>query len=83
MTAGEVLTEKHNENHAIHKRKQISQQAQTHQSKNQNYRQISATKEKENRSHQKFDQIRKVKYNKRKDQEMPNKLSSTFNNAIA
>ena len=34
-TAGEILTEKHNENHAIHKRKQISQQTQTHQFKNQ------------------------------------------------
>ena len=33
-TAGEILTEKHNENHAIHKRKQISQRAQTHQFKN-------------------------------------------------
>ena len=37
-TAGEILTEKHNESHAIHhKRKQISQLTQTHQSKNQNY----------------------------------------------
>ena len=29
-TAGEILMEKHNESHAIHKRKQISQQTQTH-----------------------------------------------------
>ena len=35
-TAGETLTEKHNESHAIHKRKQISQQTQTLQFKNQN-----------------------------------------------
>ena len=41
--AGEILTEKHNESHEIHKRKQILQQTQTHQSENQNYRQISAT----------------------------------------
>ena len=34
--AGEILREKH-ENHAMHKRKQISQQTQTHQLKNQNY----------------------------------------------
>ena len=46
--AGEILTEKHNESHAIHKRKQIPQHTQTHQSENQNYRQISATIEKEN-----------------------------------
>ena len=82
-TAGEILTEKHNENHAIHKRKQISQQTQTHQSKNQNYQQISATIEKENTSQQKFDQIRNVKYHNRKDSEMANRLPSTFNNAIA
>ena len=62
-TAGEMLTEKHNESHATHKRKQISQQTQTHQSENQNYRQISATIGKENRSQQKF-----VKYHNRKDQ---------------
>ena len=67
MTAGEILTEKHNENPAIHKKKQISHQTQTHQSKNQNYRQISATIEKENTSQQKFDQIRNVKYHNRKD----------------
>ena len=30
-TAGEILTKKHDENHAIRKRKQISQQIQTHQ----------------------------------------------------
>ena len=36
-TAGEILTDIHNENHAIHKRKQISQQTQTHQPENQNY----------------------------------------------
>ena len=71
--------EKHNENHAIHKRKQISQQTQTHQFKNQNYRQISATTEKENTSQQKFDQIR----TKRKDPEMAKRLPSTFNNVIA
>ena len=83
LTAGEILTKKHNENHAIHKRKQISQQKQTHQFKNQNYRQISATREKENTSQQKIDQIRNVKYHNRKDPEMTNRLSSTFNNAIA
>ena len=44
--AGEILTEKHNESHEIHNRKQILQQTQTHQSENQNYRQISATIEK-------------------------------------
>ena len=44
--AGEILTEKHNESHEIHKRKQILKQTQTHQSENQNYRQISATIEK-------------------------------------
>ena len=51
-TAGEILTKKRDENHAIRKRKQISQQIQTHQSKNQNYRQIS---DKENRILQKVD----------------------------
>ena len=81
--AVEILTEKHNESHAVHKRKQISQQTQTHQSENQNYRQISATVEKENTSQQKFDQIRNVKYHNWKDQKMPNRLPSTFNNAIA
>ena len=86
--AGEILTEKHNESHAIHKRKQISQLTQTHQSKNQNYRQTTtekenATTEKENTSPQKFDQIRYVKYRNRKDQEIPNRLPSTFNNATA
>ena len=35
-TAGATLTEKHNESHAIHKRKQISQQTQTHQSEREN-----------------------------------------------
>ena len=59
--AGEILTEKHNESHAIHKRKQISQQIQTHLSENQNYGQISATIEKENTSQQKSDQIYNVK----------------------
>ena len=44
--AGEILTEKHNESHEIHKRKQILQQTQTHQSENQNYRQINSTIEK-------------------------------------
>ena len=78
-TAGKILTEKHNENHAIHKRKQISQQTQTHQFKNQDYQQISATIEEESTSQQKFDQIR----NNRKDPEMANRLPSTFNNAIA
>ena len=48
--AGEILTEKHNESHEIHKRKQILQQTQTHQSENQNYRQISATIEKKHKS---------------------------------
>ena len=60
--AGEILTEKHNESHAIQKGKQISQQTQTHQPENQNYRQISATIEKENTSQQKFDPIHNVKY---------------------
>ena len=82
-TAGEILTEKHNENHAIHKRKQISQQTQAHQSKKENHRQISVTIEKESTSQQKFDQIRNVKYYNRKDPEMASRLPSTFNNAIA
>ena len=82
-TSGEILAEKHNENHAIHKRKRISQETQTHQFKNQNYRQISATIEKENTSQQKFDQIRNVKHHSRKDTEMANRLPLTFNNAIA
>ena len=56
---------------------------QTHQSENQNYRQISVTKEKENTSQQKFDQIHNVKYHNRKDQEMSHRLPSTFNNAIS
>ena len=73
--AGEILTEKHNESHEIHKRKQILQQTQTHQSENQNYRQISAIIEKKNPSQQ--------KHHKRKDQEMPNRLPSTFSNAIS
>ena len=81
--AGEILTEKHNESHAINKRKQISQQTQTHQCENQNYRQISATIEKENTIQQKFDQIHNVKYHNRKDQKMPNRLPSTFNNSIS
>ena len=72
--AGEILTEKHNESHEIHKRKQILQQTQTHQSENQNYRQISVTIEKKNPSQQ--------KHHNRKDQEMPNRLPSTFSNAI-
>ena len=83
LRAGEILTEKYNESHAIHKKKQISQQTQTHQSENQNYRQISATIDKENTSQQKFDQIHNVKYHNRKEQEMPNRLPSTFNNAIS
>ena len=83
LTAGKILTENHNESHAIHKRKQISQQSQTHQSENQNYLQISATIEKENTSQQKFEQIHDVKYHKRKDQEMPIRLPSTYNNAIS
>ena len=77
------MSEKHNQSHAIHKRKQISQQTQTCKSKNQNYRQISATIEKENKNQQKFDQICNVKYHNMKDQEMPNILPSTFNNKIA
>ena len=56
---------------------------QTHQSKNQNYRQISASTEKENTNQQKFDQTRNVKYHNRKDPEMAKRLPSTFNNAIA
>ena len=82
-TAGEILTEKHNESHAIHKRKQVSQQTQTHQPENQNYQQISAAIEKENTSQQKFVQIHNVKYHNREDQEMPKRLPSTFNNAIS
>ena len=81
--AGEILTEKQNESHAIHKRKQISQQTETHQSENQNYRQVSATTEKKNTSQQKFDQIHNVKHHNRKDQEMPNRLPSTFSNAVS
>ena len=81
--AGEILAEKHNESHAIQKRKQISQQTQTHPSENQNYPQISATIEKENTSQQKFDQIHNVKHHNRKDQKMPNRLPSTFSNAIS
>ena len=42
-TAGETLTEKHNESHAIHKRKQISQETQTLQFNNQNSRKINAS----------------------------------------
>ena len=74
--------EKQNANHAIHKRKQISQQTQTLQFKNQNYRKINASIEKENTNQQKFDQNRNVKYHNRKDQGIPNKLPSTFNSAI-
>ena len=37
LTAGEILTKKHNENQAMYMRKQISQQTQTKQSENQNY----------------------------------------------
>lgn len=66
-TASEVLTEKHNENNAVYKRRQISQQTQNHQSENQNYRQISALIEKENITQQKFGQIRNVKYRNRKE----------------
>ena len=51
------------------------QQTQTHQSENQNYRQISATIEKKAPSQQ--------KHHNRKDQEMPNRLPSTFSNAIS
>ena len=65
------------------RKKEISQQTQTHKSKNQNYRQISTTVEKENTREQKFDQIRNVKYHNRKDQEMSNRLPSTFNNPMA
>lgn len=36
-TASEVLTEKHNENNAVHERRQISQQTQNHQSKLSTY----------------------------------------------
>ena len=61
----------------------ISQQTQTHQSENQNYQQISATTEEENTSQQKFNQICNVKYHNKKEQEMPNRLPSTFHNAIA
>ena len=70
--------EKHNESHAIHKRKQISQQTQTHPSRNQNYRQINATIEKENINQQKFDQIRNVKSHNKKYKEMPNRLPSNL-----
>ena len=77
-TAGEILTEKHNESHAMHQKKQILQQTQTNQFKNQNNRQISATIEKENTSQQKFDQIRNIKYHNRKNQEKPNRLPLTF-----
>ena len=77
-TAGKILTEKHNESHAMHQKKQILQQTQTNQSKNQNNRQISATIEKENTSQQKFDQIRNIKYHNRKNQEKPNRLPLTF-----
>ena len=75
--------EKHNGTHAIRKRKQISQQTQTVQFKNQNYRKINASMEKENTNQQKFDQNRSVKYHNRKDQGIPKRLPSTFNNAIA
>ena len=64
------------------KRRQISQQTQAYQFKNQNYRQISATVDKENTSQQKFDQTCNIKYHNRKDPEMANRLLSTFNNAI-
>ena len=60
------------------RKKQILQQTQTNQSKNQNNRQISATIEKENTSQQKFDQIRNIKYHNRKNQEKPNRLPLTF-----
>ena len=75
--------EKQNASHAIHKRKQISQQTQTLQFKNQNYGKINASIEKENTNQQKFDQNRNVKYHNRKDQGIPNRLPSTFNIAIA
>ena len=47
--------------HTLHKRKQISQEPQVHQSKNKNYRQISGTIEKESTSQKNFGQIRKEK----------------------
>ena len=82
-TGSEVLTKKHNGNHTLHKIKQISHQTQTHQSENQNYRQISSTIEKENTNQQEFDQIRQVKYHSWKEKEMPSRLPPTFHNAIA
>ena len=48
---------KHNQIYTIYKRKDISQQTQTNQSENENYRQISAMIEKENTIQQKYDQI--------------------------
>ena len=68
---------------AIHKTKQISQQTQTHQFKNQNYQQISNTIKKENTSQQKFDQTRNIKYHSKNVPEMANRLPSIFNNPIA
>lgn len=52
---------KHNQIYTIYKRKDISQQTQTNQSENENYRQISAMIEKENTIQQKYDQIRNLK----------------------
>ena len=71
--------------HAILKRKQALQQRQTHQSKNQNYRQINAImgEEKKEIIQKKFDQICNVQYHNRKDQEMTKKLPPAVNNAIA
>ena len=82
-SASEILRVKHNENCTIHERKQVPQQTQTNQSENQNYRQISATIEKENIIQQKYDQICNVKCLNREAQEMPNSLQSTFNNVVA
>lgn len=52
---------KHNQIYTIYKRKEISQQTQTNQSENENYRHISAMIENENTIQQKYDQIRNVK----------------------
>ena len=82
-TAREILTEKYNKNHTICKRKQIFQQTQTNQIKNQNSLKISATIVKENSSQQKYDKIRNVKYHNIKEWKMPNRLPSTFCNPVA
>ena len=75
--------DQHNQIYTIYKRKEISQQTRTNQSENENYRQISAMIEKENTIQQKYDQIRNVKWLNREEQEMANRLQSTFNNAVA